>query len=281
MSHQQNTKPPISVREWRQGDEDNIIDFLNSAYLGGWGNTAQWEWRYPRDPSFASSNIFIIERDDQIVGHRGFHPRQLVIQKKKIPVVFLGDTAISHNYQELGLYSSLHSATLEAAGNKGACLALTQNSRGSVTYRHNKKTGFVVIKQNSTYIKPINHTRVFQEEVSTFISRRKDLRHLLGSLETALAIQFDETVFSLRELLNDDSQTASPNKKKNAVRIILVKDSLTLLIRFAIGGRFEKVKCLALLVLHRKAKIKMRAKVSSLATLGRIVFAGIRMLKYV
>jgi len=281
MSKQQRGNPPISVREWRQGDEENIIGLLNSSYPGGWDSPAQWGWRYPQDPSFDSSNIFIIEKDGQIVGHRGSHPRQLVIRKKKIPVVFLGDTAISHNYQKLGLYSSLHSATLQAAGNKGVCLALTQNSRGSVTYRHNKKTGFVVIKQNSTYIKPINHSKVFKGEISTFISRRKDLKCLLGSLETALDIQFDETVFSLKELLNDDSQTASLNKKEDAVRIILAKDSLPLLIGFATGGRMKKAKCLICLVLCRKAKIKMRVRFNSLVALGKIALTGIRMLKYV
>lgn len=281
MSERQRDNPQILVRAWRQGDEDKIVDLLNYAYPSGWGNSGQWEWRYPQDPSFESSNVFIIESDGQIIGHRGSHPRQLVIRGKKIPVFFLGDTAVNHNYQELGLYSNLHSVTLEAARNKGACLALTQNSRGSITYNHNKKTGFVEIKQNSTYIKPINYSKVFKEEVSAFISRREELKSLLRSLETELYIQFDETVFSLKELLDDSIPTSAMSNKRGVVRIILVEDSLPLLIKFVFGGKLEKVKSFLCLLLGWKVKIKMKVRFDSVLTLGKIAWLGIRMMKYV
>lgn len=281
MSEQQRGNPQILVRAWRPGDEDEIVDLLNSSYLGGWGNMEQWEWRYLQDPSFKSSNIFIIESDGQIIGHRGSHPRQLIIRGKKVPIAFLGSTATYPDYRGLGLYSRLHQATLKAAKLKGACLAVTGNSQGSITYNHNKKTGFVEIKGNSTYIKSINHSKVFKEEVSVFISRREELKSLLRSLETKLYINFGKTAFSLKELLDDGIPTPAMSNKRGVVRIILAEDSLPLLIKFVFGGKLEKAKSLIYLLFGWKVKIKMKLKFDSLVTLGKIAWTGIRMLKYV
>ncbi len=281
MSERQRGKPQILVRGWRQGDKDKIVDLLNSVYPGGWGNSEKWEWRYFKDPSFDSSNVFIIESDGQIVGHRGSHLRQLVIREKKIPVVFIGDTAIHHDYQKRGLYRSLHRTILDAARCRGACLALSQGSRGSITYYHNKETGFVEIKQNSTYIKPINYSKVFKEEVSAFISRREKLKSLLRSLEIELYINFGDTAFSLNELLNGSNRTPAVSNKRDVVRIILVEDSLPLLIKFVSGSKFEKAKSSLCLLLGWKVKIKMKVKIDSIFTLGKIAWLGIRMMKYV
>lgn len=280
MSEQQRGNPQILVRGWRQGDKDKIVDFLNSAYPGGWGNSEQWEWRYLKDPSFESSNVFIVESGGQIVGHRGSHPRQLVIREKKIPVVFIGDTAIHHDYRKRELYKSLHQAVLDAARCREACLALSKSSRGSITYYHNKKTGFVEIKQNSTYIKPINYSKVFKGEVSAFISRREKLKFLLRSLEIELYINFGDTAFSLNELLNDGNRTPAVSNKRDVVRIILVEDSLPLLIKFVSGSKFEKIKSSLCLLLGWKVRIKMKAKFDSIFTLGKIAWLGIRIMKY-
>ncbi len=284
MNKQQKGKTQIrqiSVSARKSGDEGEIVDLLNLCYPGGWGNMAQWEWRYPQNPSSESSSIFIIERNSQIVGHRGSHHRWLVIRGKKIPVIFLGDTAIHPDMQGMGLYSSLHQTTLDAAKRIGACLALTHNSRGSITYKRNKQTGFVEINDNPTYIKAINYTKVFKKEVSAFISRRGKLKALFRGLETNLYIHFDEHAFSLKEILDESNSTVPESNKRDMVGIILTKDSLPLLIRFADGGKFEKVKSIIRLLFTQKMKIKMRAKFSSIRTLVRIAWVGIRMMKYV
>lgn len=281
MSEQQRGNPQILVRAWRPGDEDEIVDLLNSSYLGGWGNMEQWEWRYPQDPSFRSGNIFIIESDGQIIGHRGSHPRQLIIRGRKIPIVFTGDNAIRRDYRKFGLYSSLHQTILDTARRRGVCLALSAVTRGSITYNHNKKTGFVEIKGNSTYIKSINHSKVFKEEVSVFISRREELKSLLRSLETKLYINFGKTAFSLKELLDDGIPTPAMSNKRGVVRIILAEDSLPLLIKFVFGGKLEKAKSFLCLLFGWKVKIKMKVRFDSVFTLGKIAWLGIRMMKYV
>jgi len=276
MSEQQ--KPiEFSTRSFNPGDAAHLVDFLNFCYPGGWGNSEQWEWRYLQDPSFKSSNIFIIESGGQIVGHRSSHPRQLIIRGKKVPIAFLGGTATHPDYRGLGLYSRLHQATLKAAKLKGACLAVTGNSQGSITYNHNKKTGFIEVKHSPTYIKPINHEKVFKGMVSNFVAQREKLKSLLQGLETKLNFRFGKADFSLDELLNEDSVTPAASSKRGEVTIALATNSFSLLVQFIVGGKLQKMKTLLSLLFSQKMKIGF----SSPLALGKFAWAGIRMVKYV
>lgn len=267
----------FSIRSFKPGDEANLVDFLNLCYPGGWGSMEQWEYYYPRNPFFDSDNVFIIESNNRIVGHRGFELVDLIIRGKKVPVALLHDTAIHPDYQGLGLYTRLHEATLKAANFKGACLAHGGNSRGSVTYNHNKKTGFIEVKRSPTYIKPINYEKVFQGEVSAFIARRERLKSLLHGLETNLYIRFGKAEFSLDELLNEDNLVTPADSKKGKVRIVLAETSLSLIIQFMVSRKLRKVQSLLGLLFSRKMKIGF----SSPLALGKVAWAGIRMVKYV
>lgn len=267
----------FSLRPFKPGDEATLVDFLNLCFSGSSQNKEHWEWAYPRDPFFDRSNIFVIESNNQIIGHRSLHPRQLIIRGKKVPTAFLGATAIHPSYRGQGLYTRLHQATLNAARSRGVCLALTRNSRGSITYNHNKKTGFIEIAQSPTYIKPINYEKFFKGEVSGFIARRGKLKSIVQGFETNLYLHFGDAEFSLLELLSEDNPTAAVSDKKGEVRIILAKNSLPLLVKFLVSGKLQKMKCLLLLLLSRKMKIRF----SSFLALAKVVRVGIRAVKYV
>jgi len=266
----------FSLRPFKPGDEANLVDFLNLCYPGGWGDMEQWVWAYPRNPFFERDNVFIIESNNQIVGHRGMHLRELIIRGKRVPIAFLGDTAIHPDYRAFGLYSRLHQTTLKAAKFKGACLALTGNSRGSITYNHNKKTGFIEIKRSHTYIKVINYEKFFQKQVSDFIARREKLKSLLQGLETNLYLHFGKAEFSLKELLNRDNLTLAASSKSGEVRVILAESSLPWLVEFATGGKLRKMGSLLALLFSRKMKIRF----SSALALMKVAWAGVRMVRH-
>jgi len=267
----------FSLRPFNPGDEANLVDFLNLCYPGGWGKVEHWGWAYPRDPFFERDNVFIIESNSQIVGHRGLHLRELIIRGKKVPIAFLGDTAIHPSYQGQGLYTKLHQATLNAARSKGNCLALTGNSRGSITYNHNKKTGFIEIEQSPTYIKPINYEKFFKGEVSDFIARREKLKSILQGLETNLYLHFGKAEFSLAELLSGNNSTPPEDSKKGKVRVILAESSLSPLVEFIVGGKLQKVISFLGLLFSGKMKIRF----SSPLALMKVARAGIKMVRYV
>jgi len=265
------------LRKFKPGDEAKLVDFLNLCYPSGWGNIEQWKWLYSFYPSFERDNVLIIENNKQIVGHAGLHFRQIIIRGKKVPTVFLGDTAIHPDYQGSGLYTRLHQARLNIARAKGACLALTENAKGSITYHHNKKTGFIEIKRNRTYIKPINSERFFKGKISDFISRREKLKNLLLNLEVDLYLQFDKAEFSVEELLKGSSSNQPTNNKKGKVKVILAESSLPLLIELGGGGKFRKVRAFLGSLFSRKVKVSF----SSPIALGKVIWTGLRFLKYV
>ena len=263
----------FSARPFKSGDEANLVDFLNLCYPGGSENIEHWEWLYPRYPSFKNDNVFIIESNNQIIGHRGLQLGEFIIRGKKVPVALLSATAIHPSYQGQGLYTRLHQATLKAAKFRGACLVLAGNTRGSITYNHNKKTGFIEIKRSHTYIKVINYEKFFRAEVSDFIARREKLKSLLQGLEDNLYLYFGKTELSLKELLNENTSTLLVDNKRGRVRIILSENSFPLLVEFTTGGKLRKMKSLLSLLLSRKMKIRF----NSLLALGRVAWAGAKM----
>jgi len=267
----------FSIRAYRPGDEVKLVDFLNLCYSGEWGDMKWWQWLYPSCPSFERDSIFIIEGDNQIIGHRSLHPRNLIVCGKKVPIIFLGSTAIHPDYRGFGLYSRLHQATLEATKSKGVSLALTLNSRGSITHNNNKRTGFMEINRGPTYLKPINYETFFKAQVSSFISRRENLKDLLRDLGTRLYLSFGETEFSLEELLDGDSSTPLAEGKKGEVKVTLSKTSLPPLVDFMVGGKLQKLKSLSYLLFTGRVRVRF----SSPIALARATRVGIGMLRYV
>lgn len=277
MDEKQNSTE-FPIRAFKPGDEANLVAFLNLCFPGGASDDMeQWKWIYPRDPAFTRDNIFIIESNHRIIGHRGLHPRELSIRGKKVPVALLGATATHPDYRGRGLYGKLHQATLKAAKSKGACLAHTWNSRGSITYHHNKKTGFIEINQGHTYLKLINAERVFKGEILDFIARREELRNLLRELKTNLYVYFGKAEYSLEELLNGDKPTLTVSRKKGEVRIILSQKSFPGLVEFASSGKLRKIKSILCLLLSRQMKIGF----SSPLALARVAWAGAKMARHV
>ena len=269
-------KPAISIRSYELGDENTIVDLLNLSYPLGWGNMKQWEYYYSRNPFFDANNVFIIESNDQIIGHRSFELLDLVIRGKKITMCLFHDTATHPDYRGFGLYSRLHEATLKAAKLKGACLVDAANSRGSITYNHNKKTGFIEIKRSYSYVKIINYEKYFREGVLSFINRSEKLKSLLNNLTTNLYIQFGKSEFSLNELLNEGNPTLAISNKNGTVVLVLVETSLSLIIRLMSGTKLQKVRALLDLFFSRKIRIKF----SSPLALMKVALVGIRVVRY-
>jgi len=267
-------QPSLSSAE--TGREDKLVDFLNLCYPDGWGSKEYWEWLYPLCPSFKRANIFIMESHHRIIGHRGLHPRELVIRGRRVPVAFLGDTAIHPDYQNRGLYRRLHRAILEAAKLEGACLALTLNSRGSTTHSHNKKTGFIEVRRAPAYIKVINYARVFKGEVSGFLATRRVLRSQLQSLKVRLYLQSGQAEFSLDELLGGGDSGITTGNKRGVARVILTEDSLPWLASLAVGGRWQRVKHLLYLLFTGKISLRF----SSPAALAGVISAGMKVLTH-
>jgi GNAT superfamily N-acetyltransferase len=260
----------LSLRSYRPGDEDNIVDFLNLCYPRGWGDIKKWKWHYVDYPSFEKDNVFIFEADGKIVGFRGLFFRDLLIPSVgRTWTTSFGDTAVHPDFRRFGIYSRLHQATLEAAKSHKACMVFTWNEKGTVTYEHNKKTGFAEIMRGAYYWKILNYERVFKKEFRDLIRGNEEISSLVKGLESGLYLGVGDSLFPVAEILGEELQLAKARKK---VKIIFDESAFPLMSKFRQGGKLQKVTSLFLLLLSRRMKIR----VTSLGIVLKLAWRGVR-----
>ncbi len=244
----------ISVRHYENGDEARIVEFLNRCY-GNWGDLQKWQRLYTRYPTFNKENVFIMENNGEIVGHRGLHFRNLAIQEgHQVATATLGDTATHPDYRGRGLYAQLHEITLEEAKSKGSCFAFTWNLKGSTTYTHNRKTGFMEVTQSPAYVKILRPEKVLKAGLSDFLIKNPRLNNVLQNLEVDICFSYGASDFSLAELVGyTEKQQEKPQDK---VKVFLKESSLATLVNFRNMSNFQRIRSLALLSLLGRAKVR-------------------------
>ena len=269
MSEAQRLPTGITIRSYKSGDEGEIVDLLNLCY-GGWGDLRKWQALYSNYPAFTKDDVFIIGKDGKIIGHRGLHFRDVELsQGHRVSTVSLGDTAVHPQCRELGLYASLHQATLQAAESRGASLAFTWNLKGSTTYNHNRKTGFIELRQASAYVRIMNPGKVLRSGLSDFIHKNQKLRSILHDLENDLYFSIGEAEFPVAELLGETSQ--QPKASGKGVKLVFAESSLPLLTNFRTMSKLQRIRGLTLLLLCRRVKIRFGSPVVSLKVARKVV----------
>ncbi len=159
-------------RSYKSGDEVEIVNLLNQAFDGEWGNTKYWEWAYPEHPQFKSENIFIVDNGN-VIGHRSLHSCKVIINGEEISVAFVGDSVVHPDYRNFHIYSKLHQIILQDIKERGFDLIMTENGINSITYNHNLKTGISVMQTNSMYLYPINYRKLFKLVINKLVSYLK------------------------------------------------------------------------------------------------------------
>jgi predicted N-acetyltransferase YhbS len=269
MSEAQALPTEMTTRSYEPGDEFKIIDLLNLCY-GAWGDLDRWRALYANYPNFTKDDVFIVDNQGEVIGHRGLHFRQVEIgQRHRVPTVSLGDTAVHPQSRGLGLYASLHQVTLQEAESRGASLAFTWNLKGSTTYDHNRKTGFVELRQTSAYVRIVNPGKVLRSGLSDFIHKNQKLRGALQDLGNELYFSLAEAEFSVADLVGDTGQ--QPKASGKAVKLVFAESSLSFLANFRTMSKLQRVRELTLLLLCRRVKIRFGSPVVSLRVARKMV----------
>lgn len=262
----------IIVRHYKNGDEAKIVDLLNLCY-GEWGEVAKWQGLFPRYPTFNKNDVFILESNGEIIGHRSSRFRHLITpDNRSIFTAQFADTAVHPKYRRFGLYTRLHGLTLHAVRAKGACLIFTTNLRGSTTYNHNKKTGFIELGRAPAYAKIINPDKVLRSALSDFINKNQKIRDSLQILRNDLFFSIGKTEFSAVELLGETAQQVKTSGDR--VTIIFARSLPFFVTKFRISGRLQKIASLVWLLLRGKIRIKF----SSFKALAKFIRKGVRVL---
>lgn len=244
----------IVIRPYRDGDEARIVDFLNQCF-GNWGNLEKWQGAYQKYPTFDKDTILIVEKDGEMIGHRGLHFRDLALQgDKKVLTVSMGDTAIHSRHRGAGIFSRLNDITFPMAAAKGACMVFSWAMKGSTGYHGIMKEGFVEIKQSPAYMKIINPERVFKRGMFDLVTKNQKLRKTLMEFDNELCFCLGKSEFPLRELFGKTGQIEIDRTR--IVKFVFHPSALLALANFRNRGRYWRIRCLVSLVLLGKAKVR-------------------------
>jgi len=244
----------MSIRSYKHGDEAQIVHLLNTCF-GDWGSVEKWNAQYLQYPDFDEKNMFIIEKDGEIIGHEALHFRNLVIDNESpISTVSLSDAAVRPDYRGQGLHNKLLDIMLHEAKSRGAGLVFSWYLRDSGLHKHSKEMGFIEIKQPPAYMKIIRPEKLLRSGLLDFLHKSPGLTEKISELSNDLQFGLGKVTFSFAELLDKCDQSATQNDRK--IEIIFNKDSLTSLIKFRNMTKRQRLLRLISLLILRRVRIK-------------------------
>jgi predicted N-acetyltransferase YhbS len=247
----------IIVRNYRPGDEDRIIKLLNMCY-GEWGSLQKWRSLYAQYPTFKKEDVFIIEKDNQIIGHESLHSRDFKISRDSyLNTVTLSDAATHPSYRSKGLHNRLIEFMLQTAESRGAGLVFSWYIRGTGLHAHSKRIGFVEVEQPTAYMKVINPGKLLKSGLSDFLQKNPKLEFKVQGFSDNLHFRLGESQFSVRDLFGVPSK--KPIETDKNVEIVFDESSIRLLAQFRTMNMRQRLQGIILLLLLRKAKIKFNS----------------------
>ena len=242
------------VRPFKRGDEAGIVNLLSLCF-GDWGTVEKWQKLYLQCPNFEKDDVFIIEKNDEIIGYEGFHFRDIVMKQDcKLRTVSLRDAAINPRYRRRGLHAGLLEMMFEAAKSRGAGLVFSWYLRGSSLHAHSKDIGFIEIKQPPAYMKVIKPEKVLRSGLLDLLIKSQTLRETLQDFDGEVFFRFGKSEFSVAKLLGKVDE--KPAKDQRKVEIIFEEGSLVMLAKYRNMNKRQRLKCLISLILLRRAKIR-------------------------
>lgn len=243
-----------TIRSYRQGDENQIVNLLNTCF-GNWGTLEKWTELYPKSPTFSEEDVFVIEKNNKIIGHEALHFRDIIIHKgHHVSSVSLSDAAVHPDYRGQGLHNKLLDVMLDAAKAKGAGLVFSWYLRDSTLHQHSKKLGFVEIRQPLAYIKVLKSEKLLKSGLLDFLHKSPDVKRALDDLSDSLYFRLGDTAFSMAELLGKAVEKAPDQRKK--MEIIFKESSIPTLVRFRSMGKRRRLLNLLWLLTLRRARLR-------------------------
>ncbi len=95
----------ILIRDFKQGDEIAVNSLFNSTFHQK-RPLDEWYWKFKQNP-FGKSQIFIAEKDNNIVGHFGAIPLRVYIDGVVLIAYQYLDAIVDYSCRKEGIFSSL------------------------------------------------------------------------------------------------------------------------------------------------------------------------------
>ena len=159
-----------SMRAYREGDEDGILELWKATYpereynREGW--LRWWHWKYKENPA-GPGRIWLAEHDGRIVGQKPIVPVLMKIGTKIVTAFQNIDTMTHPDHRRQGIYESLSRKTVAEAEKDGIHIGYTFPSK--VTHPILvKRLGWFDVAISRIVFKPLN----WQNTLTTRIDNR-------------------------------------------------------------------------------------------------------------
>ena len=199
-------------------DTDSLLSLLNSAF-DGWGDERFLRWKYDQYPGFdADQHAFYVEQNGELAAFRRVFGKELLTGGPRTPGFVLGDTTVAASYRGQGLYSQLHSTTVERCQENGAELVLTFNRTNNVTFEANRDRGWRY-ETLPLQMRILSPERVLSEYVDLVIGDWPRIERAIDSVGDRVTFVVDGEPVSASELVTSEESERSPAKRTLRVPI--------------------------------------------------------------
>lgn len=147
-----NKQQAWSVRGYKNGDEDGIIQLIQLAFK--WDDKKYWNWRY-RDNHAGIGRIWLADDAGKIVGHYAMIPLKMKIGDETVTASLSADIVTHPDYRRQGIFETLARKAYTEAGKEGVHILCVFPNEFSY-HGFIKKLGYFEVCRLNTFVKPLN-----------------------------------------------------------------------------------------------------------------------------
>lgn len=134
------TNPGVLIRDYREGDEEQITRLLRNIYSGSelFEDTTYWEWKYKENPAgFSPGNIVVAEHEGKIIATYAGCKRQIKVGNRIVKGSLGVDLVTHQKYRRQGIFGAMTERLFSNHAKEGIELTM-----GFTAYSSRKITDF-------------------------------------------------------------------------------------------------------------------------------------------
>jgi len=176
----------IVFREYKEGDEAEIINIINEAYDKKVIEKKTWFWKYKNHPNFSPENILVCERKGEIIASAHSTIQKLRFKDSQLLVGIGSDVVVKFSYRKQGIGLNLFKKLGDKLMQNGVSIRIGFFAPQLLPYY--RKLGYIPIPTSTIiYRKNIGLTQYKKRIlcINKRLKNRKDMH------DVNLSIKFD------------------------------------------------------------------------------------------
>jgi GNAT superfamily N-acetyltransferase len=146
-----------SIREYKEGDEEGILELCKAVYPSRSYDREQWmrwwHWMYKENP-VGLGKIWVADDNGKIVGHHPLVFMMLKAGNQLVKASYMIDRMTHPDYRHQGMASKVQKRALNEAEREGVWVSL--GTPNEAAYLVDRKTGYLGVARKQIVLKPLN-----------------------------------------------------------------------------------------------------------------------------